>query len=101
MAIGSQGEIGTEFDQGPLHDWMNGGSRRWRDSVGDQLLGGYAQLDHPRNHPGLMKRMEDEALQMFPMRAYSESSYNEVRANVLAWWHARGIILTEEDGGGN
>jgi len=101
VAIGSQGEIGTEFDQGPLHGWLNGGANEWRRQTGDTLLGGYAQLDHPDNHPDLMKTVADETLQMYPMHPYSEDTYRQIRANMLASWHTRGIILNEKDGGDN
>ena len=101
MAIGSQGEIGTEFDQGPLHDWMNGGGWRWRQQVGDDLLGGYGKLDHPRNHPDIYQAVTDDAIQMYPMRKYCEDTYQPIRANVLASWHAAGIVFNKEDGGNN
>lgn len=101
MAIGSQGEIGTEFDNGPLHGWLHGGGNLWRRQVGDDLLGGYGKLDDYRNHPDIRERVESEALQMYPMRAHSESTYQQIRADVLASWHARGIILNEKDGGDN
>lgn len=101
MAIGSQGEIGTEFDTGPLHDWMHGGGWRWRQQVGDNLLGGYAQLDYVTNHMDLYQAVNDEAIQMYPMREHSESTYSQVRANVLASQRAAGIILDEKNGGDN
>lgn len=101
MAIGSQGEIGTVFDTGPLHDWIHGGARRWRDQVGDDLLGGYAKLDYYTNHPDLYEAVNNDAVQMYPMREYSEDTYKQVRSNVLASWHAAGIVLNEKDGGNN
>lgn len=64
MAIGSQGEIGTEFDQGSLTDWLNGGANRWRQQVGDNLLGGYAKLDYVTNHTDLCEAIKLETIQM-------------------------------------
>jgi hypothetical protein len=101
MAIGSQGEIGTDFDQGPLHDWLNGGSLLWRLTAGDDLLGGYGKLDHPDNHPDIRETVESEALQMYPLQPYCEDTYQQIRADVLASWHTRGIVLNEKDGGDN
>jgi hypothetical protein len=101
VAIGSGAEIGVTFTQDKLGDWLNGGANEWRNQVGDSLLGGYAQLDYVTNHEDLYKAAADEAIQMFPMRPYSENDYKQVRANVLAWWHTRGIILNEKDGGNN
>lgn len=74
MAIGSQPEIGAEFDHGPLGDWLNGGANRWRTQVGDDLLGGYAQLDYVTNHPDICEAAKLEAIQMHPLRAHSEDT---------------------------
>lgn len=101
MAIGSQGEIGTRFDNGPLHEWIEGGGLAWRRQVGDDLLGGYAKLDYYTNHLDLYEAVTNDAIQMYPMREYSEDTYQQVRADMLASWHARGIILDQEDGGNN
>lgn len=64
MAIGSQGEIGTSFDHGPLADWLDGGGNLWRQRVGDDLLGGYAKLDYVTNHTDLYEAIKLETIQM-------------------------------------
>lgn len=101
MAIGSQGEIGTVFDTGPLHDWIHGGGAAWRAHVGDDLLGGYATVDYVTNHIELLREVNNDAIQMYPLRPYSEDTYQPIRANMLASWHAAGIVFNETDGGSN
>jgi hypothetical protein len=99
MAIGSGAEIGVTFTQGKLGDWLDGGGNEWRAQVGDDLLGGYANVWYIQDNPELVEEINREAIQMYPLQPHSEDTYRQVRANVLASWHARGIVLNETDGG--
>lgn len=102
MAIGSQGEIGAEFDHGPLAGWLNGGANEWRTQVGDNLLGGYAHLDYVTNHPDICEAIRLEAIQMHPMWADSEDTdQQQIRSDMLARGNTPRIILNKKDGGNN